>query len=243
MLGLVWPIGGGCAHQSASRTEPSAVPSVDSIWWSPVLKLASVDAIPHELASPFDYPIDVTRRAQSDNVDRAVMTSCATYLALRERGYEATSETDFAAMKMTGARCQALKILTTTTSQSRGRVARFSLSREALSDLPPALGPEPTPGATTRREGATQQGLSWSAVDPFATYTGRSPDSGVVSGPDWTTKLEILARADFTGDGAVDVLLRTVSYGTEGSWREIRLRVLSRHKDKPVLVIERELPL
>ena len=67
--------------------------------------------------------------------------------------------------------------------------------------------------------------------------------SAIVTGTDWTTKLEVLARGDFTGDGTTDVLLRTVSHGTEGSWREVRLRVLSQEQGQPVLAIKSELPL
>jgi len=64
-----------------------------------------------------------------------------------------------------------------------------------------------------------------------------------VRGADWTTKLDVLARADFDGDGNGDLLVRTVSFGTEGSWREVRLRVLSRRQNSAVLALMSELPL
>jgi hypothetical protein len=120
---------------------------------------------------------------------------------------------------------------------------RFVFGHDSLAALPPALGPQPSPGETVRREVGTEQGIPWSAFDPQATFTARSPESGVVRGPDWTTKLEILARGELTGDESDDVLVRTLSYGTAGSWSEIRLRVLSHDANQPVLVIRKELPL
>jgi hypothetical protein len=219
------------------------VASGNKVWWSQLLKLASIQGIPEALALPFDAPIDVAGKSPSGSLEQATMTNCETYFTLRKQGYEARSEVDFAAMKVEGARCHALTALRNTASPSAHPLDRFSLGRDALAELPPALGPEPSPGERERRENATRQGISWSAFDPQATITTRGPESGIVKGPDWTTRLEILVRGDFTGDGTMGVLLRTVSYGTEGSWKEVRLRILSREGNKPVLVIRGELLL
>jgi hypothetical protein len=53
----------------------------------------------------------------------------------------------------------------------------------------------------------------------------------------------VLARADFNGDSSEDLLVQTFSYGTEGDWTEVKLRVLTRVSGKAVLAIVREIPV
>jgi hypothetical protein len=64
-----------------------------------------------------------------------------------------------------------------------------------------------------------------------------------VKGKDWTTDLDILARGDLNGDGVDDLLVATVSTGSEGSWSEVRLRLLSSVPGDPVLHVVKEYPL
>jgi hypothetical protein len=170
------------------------------------------------------------------------MTNCQDYLRLRPQGYEARTEVDFAAMKIEGSRCQALKALERAQPAARTPL-RVLVDQAFLTVLPPALGPENTPVDLERRERATREGAAWKALDPDATITIRSPEGATVTGADWTTRVDVLARADFDGDGNGDLLVRTVSFGTEGSWREVRLRVLSRRRNSAVLAVTAELPL
>lgn len=237
----------GCAHNSVATADPAPAASDEKVWWSPQLSLPSLQAIPEALGAPFATPIDVTLQSPAGEVRQAVMTNCETLLALRSKGYEAISENDLAAMKTEATRCQTLQLLRTTPVVSRPSGARFSLDQNILSTLPPALGPGPSPGQRARREDATRRGIPWGTLDSEATTATTGRESATVKGGDWTTRLEVMARGDFTGDGVADVLLRTVSYGTEGSWREVRLRVLFQDSNnvgsKLIWSIEKELPL
>jgi len=232
-----------CAQEHAVSRGAGTSVAMDSLWWSPLLTLAAIREIPAALSLPFETPLDVTATSPTARLPPGVITNCESYFAFRGMGYEAQSENDSAAMKIEGARCQALKALRTTAPSSRRPPLPLSLGTDALAFLPPVLGPGPSPGERSRRQDATNQGMSWGAYDPKATIAAPGADSAVVTGPDWTTKLEILARGDFTGDGTTDILLRTVSYGSEGSWREVRLRVLSQDGNKPVMAVKNELPL
>jgi hypothetical protein len=247
LLALVCWVAEGCAQQPAVRADPGAASPTaaptETLWWSPLLMLASIRDIPAALASRFETPLDVTAASPTAGAPPGVMTNCESYFAFRKRGYEVQSENDSAVMKLEGARCQALMTLRTTALVSRRPPLPFAFDAKALASLPPALGPGPSPGERTRRQEATSQGLSWRAYDPKATMVALGAGSAIVTGTDWTTKLEVLARGDFTGDGTTDVLLRTVSHGTEGSWREVRLRVLSQDQGQPVLAIKSEFPL
>ena len=96
------------------------------------------------------------------------MTSCESYLALRIKGYEATIQVDFSAMKLAGGRCQTLKALEH--SKPASKPFPFFLHADALGLLPPVLGPQPSPVDRARREEATRKGASWKDADPEATF-------------------------------------------------------------------------
>jgi hypothetical protein len=227
-------------NADVGRVPPRASPE---LWWSPSLKLASLSEIPQALARPFDYPFDVVATSSSGETLQATMANCTDYLALRVKQYEAATQNDFTAMKLEGSRCHALTALQNARPGSQPTIPAPLLSDSALSMLPPALGPEATPADRERRENATHAGTSWQTLDPDAVIVSKGPRAAAVSGSDWTTQLEVLAQADFDGDGREEVLLSTVSYGREGSWREVRLRLLSRAPGSPTLAVVGELQL
>ena len=102
------------------------------------------------------------------------------------------------------------------------------------------MGPAVHPAERDRREAAASAGKSWAAVDPEARLKVADAWTAQIQGTDWRTELEVLGRADFDGDGRVDLLVRTVATGSEGSWSEVRLRLLTwRGPDGP-LVVTRE---
>jgi hypothetical protein len=64
-----------------------------------------------------------------------------------------------------------------------------------------------------------------------------------VKGPDWITDLSVLVQGDLNGDGVDDVLVETISAGMEGSWSEVRLRLLTSVPNQDVLEILEEFAL
>jgi|GEM_PF-7080086 len=231
-------------HGSAPPAQSQGESLATEICWSPTLRLTSVSMINSRLETPFEAPIEVVRIATGQAGDRRVMTNCTSYFALRSGNYEPESDGDTAAMKLEGGKCQAVQALRLARPPRQTSLEAFHLDNGALDQLPPSLGPESNPTDLQEREQATQAGKSWHAYDPLA-HIGRvtsSQDAVVISGQ-LTTEVAILARADLDGDGVDDILVQTLSFGTEGSWREVRLRLLTRVGNHGVLRVTREFRL
>jgi hypothetical protein len=213
----------------------------DGMWWAPELGLESLESVPQRLEQPFDAPFDVVA-VVGGQMQTQVAASCSATLPLAEKGYQPMSDGDAAAFKLDVARCQVIKALGSAKPAAASSLATFRLDADPLSALPPALGPEPSPADVEARQEATRSGKSWRLQDPDATVTAADSRHGKVSGSDWTTELELLARADFDADGRDDILILALSYGTEGSWREVRLHQLTAGEG-PILRLVRQLPL
>ena len=174
---------------------------------------------------------------------QSTIASCASYFEQRPKGYEPLSETDLAAMKNEGANCQALRLIQAARPASRELLQGFVFEERSLSKLPAALGPTPNPADRDRREAATAAGRTWASTDPEATISATDSWSAQVQGKDWKTEIKVLGHGDFDGDGTDDILVETLSSGTTGSWREVRLRLLTSAPGAKILRIAREYPL
>lgn len=213
------------------------------MWWTPELSLSSLQSIPARLNQAFADPYD-TATLSNGSVDQKTVSNCIEFLRLLPLGYEPRTVNDTTRYRLEGCKCQALKALEAARPAKQHSLAEFSLQAESvLSILPPLLGPTPSPLEASERERATQQGSSWRMVDPEARLTAASKSKAKVIGPSWTTEIEVLARADFNGDANEDLLIQTFSYGTEGDWTEVKLRVLTRASGKAVLAIILEIPV
>jgi hypothetical protein len=234
---------GGC-HPAPAPAGPGAAPgsapaAAATMWWSPSLQLPSLQEIPARLERPFEAPIDVAAVASGQQQ----ATSCTSYFALRARGFEAATVGDTAALKVEGTACYTIRALASARPAARGSLQEFRLDPAALAMLPPVMGPQPNPADIEGRRRATGAGKSWAAYDPQARLTASDPARARVTAGDTTTEIEILARADFDGNGTDDLLVSTISYGREGSWREVRLHMLTRAPGSPVLEIAQEISL
>jgi hypothetical protein len=177
---------------------------------------------------------------EAGRMQSATASNCSTALVLAGKGYLPMIDVDAAAFKLEVARCQTLQWLGGARPAGAGSLAEFRLDVDVLSVLPPALGPEPSPQDIQDREAATGAGRSWGAHDPEAQVTPTDAGHARVQGADWTTELDLLARGDFDDDGRDDIVRRTLSYGTEGSWREVRLHQLTVDDGKPVLRLAKQ---
>ena len=228
-----------------SRPNRPALPSAasDAVEWAPSLALASLSAVSARLVRPFADPFDVAALGPNGVPQQGTMASCTDYFAMRQKGFEPLAETDLAAMKVEGATCWALKALETAKPATGRPLRAFSLGQNALTRLPPVLGPMPSPTDTEIRTEATKAGKSWSSVDPEAKVVPNDEWNAQVKGKDWTTDLHVLARGDLNGDGNDDLLIATLSTGSEGSWGEVRLRLLTSMPAAAVLVVAKDYPL
>jgi hypothetical protein len=232
-----------CSHPAPAPRNSAATSSTDvAIWWAPSLGLDSIASIDSRLDQRFSAPIDVVHLASKGQLaDRQIVTSCASYFALRAKGYEPVSEIDSAALKVEGAKCHAIEALRSAKPASRRW--SFELDKDALARLPAALAPAPNPTDIENRAAATQAGKSWRGYDGSASLVPTDASRARVGTLDSTTEIETLGRADFDGDGVDDILLLTVSQGTHGSWREVRLRLLVPAATSPVLRVAKEIPV
>jgi hypothetical protein len=247
LLLAVWCALGSIAcghHDSVAISRSQSQVSAAGIWWSPTLHLSAGSTIDARLEAPFEAPIGVVKLVDGRIGDNKVMTNCLSYFSLRNAGYEPESDGDTAAMKLEGAKCQTVLALRDAKPARLMSLEGFRLDDKALESLPPALGPESNPTDLQAREDATRLGTSWHAYDPLARIGHvASPQEVKVTTDQSTTEITVLARADFSGDGADDILIQTLSFGVEGSWREVRLRLLTRDEGKEVLKIVRDFPL
>jgi len=224
--------------------QPTSVASPNApVVWSPSLGLDSLSAVSTHLATPFPEPFDVAVVGPDGLPKQASMPNCAAYFELRPKGYEPLAQPDMAAMKVAGGTCWALKTLETARAATVHPLRPFPLSQEALGRLPPVLGPTAMPADRDRRIRATSEGQAWIATDPAAKVLSKGDWRAQVRGKDWTTDLDILACGDLNGDGVDDLLVLTVSTGSEGSWSEVHLRLLSSVPGDPVLHVVKDYPL
>jgi hypothetical protein len=231
---------GACAqNRPTSLPTPDGNAPTGDVWWAPELGLRSLESIPARIEQPFDEPFEVVAM-QGGQVRSASAPNCSTALMLVGKGYLPMADVDAVAFKLEVSKCQALQWLGGAKPAGVGSLASFRLDAEALSVLPPALGPEPNPQDVEDREAATIAGTSWQARDPESRVTTMEAGHAKVQGADWTTEMTLLGRGDFDADGRDDILLQTLAYGTEGSWKEVRLHQLTADDGKPVLRLAKQ---
>ncbi len=234
-----------CARVSqppVSGPAPAPVGTAPVVW-APALDLPSLGELPARLAARFPEPFDVAVLGADGSPKQASMPNCAAYFDLRPKGYEPLSQPDLAAMKTAGATCWALKALEMAKPAAARPLRPFPLTETVLARLPPLLGPTGMPADRERRVRAKSEGKTWGAFDPDARVVPKSDWAAQVKGKDWTTDLDVLALGDLNGDGVDDMLIAEASTGSEGSWSEVRLRLLSTVEGNPLLHVVKEYPL
>lgn len=229
-----------CASAVPTATTAASKPVAAAVWWSPSLELLSPADIDERLKRPFEDSFDVIKPGPSGTMEHQQITDCVSYARWRDLGYEPQILNDLAGLKIEGALCQAIRLVREARPGLIPSTDLTAVSPALLPHLPATLGPQVSPAERERRQVAAAKGTSWATADPGLTLDAISAEVGVVKGPTWMTKLEILVRGDLDGDGVQDLLVRTVSSGTEGSWREVRLRLLRAVPGHPVYAVSAE---
>ena len=205
------------AASGAALTLLSAVPALSQggrePTWSPSLHLASTADIPARMRQPV---LHGSQRLQLTNgkTVRAV-GSCGNYLdALRgELGpatnYDAKVSGEFVH------ECFALRDLQHAKAATSTRA--YHWSEASLTQLPPVL----VPGArevTDAAEQAEKRGASWEQTDPALRVTKINGDELRAEDADYEYSLDIIARADFNGDGIEDIAVYGAAQGKHSTW-------------------------
>jgi hypothetical protein len=174
------------------------------------------------LRAPFEYPIAVANGAKVS----ASAASCGDYFRLKAEGYGAVSEEDHSLWRSEGVRCEAIKRSATMRPGMDEVVPAFLADAQLLRRLPASVGPSVSPDELALRKESEAKGQTWSEYAPGATLELQT-DVAVVKEPDTISRLRPLAAGDQDGDGEVELLVEAVCNGTEGTWVDIRLLVLS----------------
>ena len=214
----------GCA--SAPAPVATARPASPA-WLSDELAVVQSAGLEPALEKPFEYAVPVVH-GQALDTRSASMTNCTAYFALKAQGFAAVSDQEHDLMRLEGVRCHALRMA----AKLSGAACTESrhLLEATLSELPPSLGPSPAPSIAAQRESAARRGTSWADYAKGAKVVAK-PDLLTIDEPEFVTELTPLASGDLNGDHKPDVLVRAVGYGHEGTWRDIRLLVLTRACD------------
>ncbi len=222
--------------------EPDSIP----VWWSPDLKLASLEGISKRLNAPFQdgLPAELYLQSGKDSAEakamnlpvHATMGSCAGYFDLRAKHYWVPGP-DAALMAERGASCQVLRML----KMARPARKTFLGPLSTIAGLPsliPAIVLNPKDSGLKGKTLAQEEEIVRVGRGKFGTikiYTAHS-----------IREVAILARADFDGDGYEDVLMESVTYGIgpdDGAGSEINLCLLGRKKAAGPMYLIREFDL
>jgi hypothetical protein len=229
-----------CGPKLSPAAAPPAAAETVPAWWSPQLALADLGAISAELDKPFDEPLEMVK---SGAPQPEPMAGCRDYLRLRPQGYEPTDPTAWGWMHELGARCQSLIVLQRVKPSRDDGLSSLLASADLLARLPAALAVAQSPDELKRRTSAARAGQTLNAYDPAAKIKEQSATNAVIESADMTTKLDLIARGDFNGDGAQDALIRSFSHGSEGSWFDQRLVLIGPGGAEAQLTLREEPPL
>ena len=216
-----------CAPRPATPSSQDARSLAGPVWIAPSLGVSAGD-IEAALARPFEHAVPV--RSEAEPPALATIGDCRDYLKLRPQGYYAVAEDMNATLLVEGVRCLALTKVSKMKPGAGEPTAALLTETDILERLPPTLGPAASPFMIEKRQQAAAQGTSWRAFQPEATC---EVHAGVLTVKEASTVAELtpLASGDIDGDGLPELLLQSYGYGTEGSWLDVRLAVLSSAKN------------
>ena len=189
------------------------------VWWSPALGIESLEEIDAMLDSPFarEEVSNVFRNTIADDKvihDEDYAVDCRSHVLLvrtRFIPYRPGDEFD-----RIGMHCFILDALSQAQPAKVSYVQDFELTPAALDILPPLMRPFAECGYRNQALIANRDGVAWTDFDRASRdlyyRVSRAERTGavlVIGGETWTVELDLLARADFNGDGIQDLLIRT----------------------------------
>ncbi len=233
MRTLLWLIVGagscGIWAQQAPRSTPKRP---HPVWFSSRLKASTQAELGRRLNSPFPEGAE----------HPAGVNNCAEWLAKGTGavGGEAAGP-DAQAQKTSLAECLVLRALRDATAARLSSVADLKWDEGALAVLPPELAINVSDESIGAAKAASVRGQSWAELDRGAAASAGGQDQILVKGDGFSEKLILWGRGDFDRDGRQDLLVQTLDTLTEGSYRNIRLFVLTRKTAKARLSVVKEL--
>jgi hypothetical protein len=159
----------------------------------------------------------------------AGVSNCVQLLAPRGRALQAkASGREFQEERSTLADCLVLQELSTAKPARSSYLHDLPWDAHILPLLPPQLAITVSKEMEHAASDAASRGKNWLNFDPSATARANGPDRIIVTGKGFRQQLILWGRGDFNADGIEDLLVESLDTLTEGTYRNIRLFVLTR---------------
>lgn len=206
-----------------------------SIWWSPDLELRSIAGVQAKLdeAVPLDSGLVLTMTKDRDEMD---VSNCSEFLHALDGGFGPATNL---ASKLESAfigRCYTLFYLQRAKAATRSYIGRRTWSASDLSIYPPLL--QFGEGAVLDKvRQAQNQGQSWQSFDPKISVERIDNRSLTLSarGTRASYTVEIMATADFNGDGVEDIAVSGCANAIRGTFGACEFYILTRLSDSAAM--------
>ena len=244
---------GGAGAMGVDRELPVNSVAVEAkdypVRWSPALDLDSLDDLERRLEKSLWNAVGIllARRWRyvgegqaPEPIEPKRILSCADYWAADLAHLNTRSQSDHNLLREFAADCWALKALGAAKPASRSFVGDFRLDARAVDVLPAGTAIPISPVERREIDDADAKGWSWrqwhESRESVLTSVHKSADGSATFA--WTrarSRVEILARGDFNGDGAEDLLLRNSEWLGYAHASRSQTFLVTRHQRQSVL--------
>jgi hypothetical protein len=194
------------------------------VQWSPSLHLANLSDVAGRMNQPFGDVFTGTINGR-----QATVANCSDYLRLSKQGFRDPNDQEARVLHSDAAECVALNLFESATPARTTYLADFKLTPESLTSLPPELAPAVSDEQDALAKAADGAGRSWKDYVPEAQATSGKRSSEIeVTQPGWLSKVIEYGRADFTGAGNQQLLVRVDYASTDGTYGDSKIFLLGR---------------
>ena len=197
-------------------------------------------ALTHEAQVQYNARLKVMSKADLDRHLRAPfgdgvahpagILNCRQLLVRKGHLPQASSQ-EFQSERSTMAECVVFQKLRRAVPARSSYVHDLAWDEHVLPLLPPQLAITVSAESTRAAGVAANQGRGWQDFDPSVTAgaSSKGPEEIVVAGNGFSERLVLWGRGDFNGDGVEDLLVQSFDSLTDGTYRNTRIFLLTRH--------------
>ena len=206
------------------------------VWWSPKLDLDALESIDAYLSLPLfpKQPEGVWLRNENRREVRA--GTCNEFARLIGKGFYSYNPYKFGAALMNDS-CEIARRLKSAQPARQSFVRNFVFDETAPDFLPAMLGLGFSCEWACRLHIANEYRISWSAIDMIEEVEVVTEYRVEIATGGSFNHVELMARADFNGDGLEDLLVRTGGSARGGTHSATSLYLLSRETDDSVFFV------
>lgn len=201
------------------------------------------EAIQQALSLPWDYAIAVAPESSGEDGERVSLRTCAEYLRVADlRVRPVDDPTAWVPFMDRALTCQAAKLILAARPARTSHVRALAFD-ETLPERLPWQVAMIISGSEYDRIAAERPDAMWSEVlfTPLTGFSSCGEHCAVYSDEGGDQTVQLVARGDFDADGIEDVLIRSFDAVNGGSYRAIRMFVLTRLQPDGEIEMIREL--